>query len=101
MSAPGIHRLLGPTSFACAILLLSAPQQARAEDWPQWRGPGGQGTTAATHLPPNASSSSLRLRWKTEIPGEGCSSPVVCQGRVYLTTAYQGEVPHSADRAAS
>jgi outer membrane protein assembly factor BamB len=42
-------------------------------------------------------SNSLRVVWKTPIPGEGCSSPVVSQGRVYVTTAYAGSQPHAWD----
>jgi len=73
---------------------------ARSQDWPQWRGPLGQGTTSAKNLPPVAGSTSLKVLWKTPIPGEGCSSPIVCDGRVYLTTAYEGTEPHAWDRCA-
>ncbi len=38
------------------------------------------------------------MLWKTPIPGEGCSSPIVSQGRVYLTTAYEGAQRHAWDR---
>src|SRR5689334_21480511 len=70
--------------------VLGAGQRACSQDWPQWRGPLGQGITSAKNLPPAAGSDSLKVIWKTPIPGEGCSSPVVCQGRVYLTTASDG-----------
>jgi len=83
------------------VIHLLAPVNLRADDWPQWRGPNGQGVTTASNLPPNAESTSLKIRWKTAIPGEGCSSPIVHHGRVYLTTAYAGEEPHPWDRAAS
>jgi outer membrane protein assembly factor BamB len=57
----------------------------------------GQGTTPAKNLPPTAGSP-LKTLWKTPIPGEGVSSPVVSQGRVYLTTAYEGVERHSWDQ---
>ena len=81
------------------VALLGYGEGARAQDWPQWRGPEGQGTTSAKDLPPTEGSTSLKVLWKTPIPGEGCSSPVVSQGRVYLTTAYEGTEPHAWDAA--
>jgi outer membrane protein assembly factor BamB len=70
------------------------------QDWPQWRGPLGQGTTSARNLPPTGGSSTLEVLWKTPIPGEGVSSPIVKDGHVYLTTAYEGSERHPWDRVA-
>ena len=64
------------------------------------RGPLGQGTTSAKNLPPVAGSTSLKVLWKAPIPGEGCSSPIVRDGRVYVTTAYEGTESHAWDRGA-
>ena len=57
-----------------------------AEDWPQFRGPGGQGHSAETGLPLEWSETK-NLRWKVPVAGRGWSSPVVAGGRVWLTTA--------------
>jgi outer membrane protein assembly factor BamB len=57
-----------------------------ADDWPEFRGPTGQGIAAAGKLP-IAWGTSKNIAWKQEIPGRGWSSPVVYQGRVYLTTS--------------
>ena len=81
-------------------LCLAGSALAHAEDWPQWRGKRGQGTSFAQHLPPQAGSSSLKVLWKTPIPGEGCSSPIVSKGRVYVTTAYEGSERHAWDAPA-
>jgi outer membrane protein assembly factor BamB len=72
-----------------------------AEDWPQWRGPTGQGTSRDKGLPTRWQAGSANIRWRTPIPGEGASSPVVSNGRVYLTTAYPGEQRHPYDTAAA
>jgi outer membrane protein assembly factor BamB len=58
----------------------------RAEDWPQFRGPTGQGHSSERGLP-LAWSETQNIRWKTPIAGRGWSSPVVADGRVWLTTA--------------
>ena len=59
---------------------------AHAEDWPQFRGPGGQGHSAEQGLPLEWSES-RNVVWKTPVPGLGWSSPVVAGERVWLTTA--------------
>jgi outer membrane protein assembly factor BamB len=78
-------------------MLFGACATARADDWPQWRGPLGQGTTSEKNLPPAAGATSLEVLWKTPIPGEGVSSPIVTGGRVYVTTAYEGTERHAWD----
>src|SRR6188768_225726 len=57
-----------------------------AEDWPQFRGPGGQGHSSEAGLPVQWSESK-NVAWKVPVPGRGWSSPVVARGRVWLTTA--------------
>lgn len=57
----------------------------RAQDWPQFRGPGGQGVSEARGLPLEWSESK-NIAWKVPVAGSGWSSPVVSRGRVWLTT---------------
>jgi outer membrane protein assembly factor BamB len=57
-----------------------------SDDWPQFRGPDGQGHSAARDLPVEWSESH-NIAWKVPVPGLGWSSPVVGGGRVWLTTA--------------
>ncbi len=59
---------------------------ADAQDWPAFRGPTGQGHSAERGLPLDWSESD-NVAWKTPVPGRGWSSPVVVEGRVWLTTA--------------
>ena len=58
----------------------------RAEDWPEFRGPTGQGHSAERGVPFEWSES-RNIVWKTRVPGLGWSSPVVAGGRVWVTTA--------------
>ena len=66
------------------VILLSAV--AGAEDWPEFRGPTGQGHSSERGLPLEWSETE-NVVWKTPVPGRGWSSPVVANGRVWLTTA--------------
>jgi len=56
------------------------------QDWPQFRGPTGQGVSEERGLPLTWSESK-NIRWKVAIPGRGWSSPVIQGDRVWLTTA--------------
>jgi outer membrane protein assembly factor BamB len=59
---------------------------AAAQEWPQFRGPDGQGHSSERGLPVEWSESQ-NVAWKVPVPGRGWSSPVVAAGRVWLTTA--------------
>jgi outer membrane protein assembly factor BamB len=70
--------------FLALLLLLAGPVEA--QDWPQFRGPEGQGHSAEQSVPLDWSETS-NVAWKTRVPGLGWSSPVVSGGRVWLTSA--------------
>ncbi len=60
----------------------------RAADWTRFRGPNGDGHSADTNLPEKWSDSE-NLKWKTEMPGAGSSSPIVIGKHVFVT-CYSG-----------
>jgi len=66
------------------LLFLCVP--ALAEDWPEFRGPTGQGHSSETGLPLTWSETK-NVRWKVAIPGKGWSSPAVQADRIWVTTA--------------
>jgi outer membrane protein assembly factor BamB len=72
-----------PALVLSAVLL--SLQIASAADWPQFRGPTGQGTSEATNIPIEWSPAK-NVAWSVEIPGEGWSSPVLSAGKIYLTS---------------
>jgi outer membrane protein assembly factor BamB len=61
---------------------------AAAQEWPQFRGPDGQGHSTERGLPIEWAEG-RNVAWKTPLPGLGWSSPVVANGRVWLTTAVE------------
>src|SRR5438093_8401749 len=79
------QRMRAPLPLLCLLIAL-ASGRPRAEDWPQFRGPSGQGHSTERDVPLEWSES-RNVRWKTPVPGRGWSSPVVSAGRVWLTTA--------------
>ena len=57
-----------------------------AENWPQWRGPRLDGTSADP-APPTKWSASENITWKTTLPGEGHASPIVWNDRIFTVSA--------------
>jgi outer membrane protein assembly factor BamB len=57
-----------------------------ALDWPEFRGPTGQGHSPAQRLPLRWSPTE-NVAWQVPVPGAGWSSPVLAAGRLYFTTA--------------
>ncbi|MBE3070379.1 MAG: PQQ-binding-like beta-propeller repeat protein [Planctomycetes bacterium] len=77
------------TCLMALVMVVAVAAPLAAEDWPRFRGPTGQGLSSETGLPTEWSATS-NVAWKTPIPGEGWSSPVVSGGRVFLTAATDG-----------
>ena len=72
--------------IALSLLFALIGLAAHAEDWPQFRGPTGQGHSAERDLPLEWSES-RNIVWKAPVPGRGWSSPVVVGGRIWMTSA--------------
>ena len=84
IDADGIRRCVAAAAVCAALAAVAGA--AHAGDWPEFRGPTGQG-----HAPdapaPLAWSETENVTWKSPVPGRGWSSPVVADGRIWLTTA--------------
>jgi outer membrane protein assembly factor BamB len=81
------------SSLLCLAVLAGTAFADR--NWPQWRGPSGQGTSSEKNLPAEWSPTK-NIKWKTPIAGRGHSSPIVWGNKVFLTTAIEGPFVHGA-----
>jgi outer membrane protein assembly factor BamB len=75
-----------PALWILILTLSGAAWRAEAENWPGFRGPTGQGISGERGLPTKWSAAS-GVSWKTDVAGEGWSSPIVWADRVFLTAA--------------
>ena len=73
-------------TIAFALLFLSVSPVATEENWPQFLGPAGNGSSQQADLPLKWSETK-NVRWKTAIHDRGHSSPVVWGQQIWLTTA--------------
>jgi outer membrane protein assembly factor BamB len=71
--------------FATVTCLVIAALPISAQ-WPQFRGPDGNGTSR-TAKPPLSWSEDKNIAWKTPVHGRAWSSPIVLEGKVWVTTA--------------
>lgn len=69
-----------------AVFAVVTPESSLAENWPCFRGPTRQGISNEKGIPTQWSAMK-NIAWKTPIPGEGWSSPIVFDDRVFVTTA--------------
>lgn len=75
--------------FAVTMTVLAlATQLSFCSDWPQFRGPDGQGLALDAQIPVKWDEPDS-VRWSTDIPGTGWSSPVVQGDRIWVTTAVE------------
>jgi outer membrane protein assembly factor BamB len=83
-----MKKLLHVLQIAVVCLFSICGEAAAAENWPQWRGPlaTGEAPDADPPLEWNENEGT-GVRWKTELPGRGHSTPVVWGDRIFLTTA--------------
>lgn len=68
------------------VLFLVLSSASEAGDWTRFRGPNGQGISEESGLPVTWSATE-NIAWKTPLPGQGWSSPIVQGDRIFVTTA--------------
>lgn len=74
-------------SRLCATLLvgLALAQPIAAQEWTRFRGPNGSGLSHAKTIP--AKWTAADFNWKVKLPGAGHSSPVIWDGKIFVTAA--------------
>ncbi len=69
-----------------ATIAFSLTTTARADNWPAWRGPTGQGVSTEKNLPAKWSATE-NVKWKIALPDVGNSTPIVWSDKIFLTQA--------------
>lgn len=93
-----VSHATAPRAFLALAILVGLSFGAAGADWPEWRGPGGQGHALTTGLPTHWGARS-NVTWMTALPGRGWSSPVIAGDLVWVTTAFEtASKPEDAER---
>lgn len=69
------------------LMALTCRVSLADDDWNQFRGPHGDGTTTETGLPVTFGDDSPEIVWKTPVSGRAWSSPVIWGSQIWLTNA--------------
>ena len=77
------RRKIGRATLVLALLLV--PMSATAENWPQWRGPSSNGSSAETRLPDSCDPATAK--WVLPMPGASHATPIVWNERIFVTSA--------------
>jgi outer membrane protein assembly factor BamB len=79
-----LHRVV-----AFVVLLVATAEVAEAQNWPRWRGPRDNGSIEGNGYPVKWDAENVL--WKAELPGKGCSTPIVWEKRIYVTAPVDGK----------
>jgi outer membrane protein assembly factor BamB len=83
--------MVRPCLTLVLLMVFASPALAAEAEWPQFRGPDGQGHSSAQGLP-NSWNEHENIVWKAAIPGRGWSSPVIAGNDIWLTTAVESPI---------
>jgi len=87
---PAAFARLSVLTFSCFVTLINIA--AAADPWPSFRGPTDDGIAQST-VAPTTWDRQTNIAWRTELPGQGWSSPVIGDGIIYVSAA----IPRSDD----
>ena len=80
------------SSFLLFVFCCSAI--SRADEWPAWRGPSGQGYSIEKNIPATWSETE-NVKWKVTLENQGNSTPVIWGDKIFLTQANKGGTQRS------
>jgi outer membrane protein assembly factor BamB len=87
-----IGELMTMRVVVMAVVMAASTLAARAENWPQWRGPSLNGVSAETNLPVRWSTTE-NVAWKLAMPAWSGSTPIIWGERIFLNVA-EGDSLH-------
>ena len=76
------------TSLVALVLLFAASVLAENGNWLSWRGPNNNGSIEAGSFPDKFDANNVT--WKAPLSGKGCSTPIVQNETIYVTSAVEG-----------
>src|SRR5689334_15867053 len=83
----GLYRTLG-IILAFGIFARSSV----AANWPQWRGPNSNGSTATVHDLPVTWSETDNVLWRLKLPNWSAATPIIWEQTIFVTSSEPGFV---------
>lgn len=88
-SRAAVKSSAGAALALLAIGVLIGLSSVADANWPNWRGPNGNGSVTAGDFP--TAWSAENVAWTFPLPGKGSSTPIVLNERIYVTTPAAGQ----------
>lgn len=82
------RHLLLTAGMLCFVTCAGFAAEPTSTDWRAWRGPLGHGSIETGSYPTQFGAD--KFLWRTALPGKGCSTPILLDGRIYVTSAADG-----------
>ena len=73
------------TKTICPLTALFALTITSQSEWANWRGPNMDGSSSAKNVPVSFSQEK-NVRWSTPMPGSAASTPIISNGKVFVTS---------------
>ncbi len=83
-------RAMPKFSFLFAVFSLAFVSLLPADNWPSWRGPNDNGSATGGKYPVKLTDEA-KWAWRVALPGKGCSTPVVWEDHIVLTSPVKGK----------
>ncbi|MFC2166452.1 PQQ-binding-like beta-propeller repeat protein [Acidobacteriota bacterium] len=80
--------MLSVLSVLSGLILAFQTSSEVEKNWPEWRGPFGNGLSPDGDFPPEWSETK-NIKWKIAIPGKGHSTPIIWGDKIYVSTAVE------------
>ncbi|MFW6286724.1 MAG: PQQ-binding-like beta-propeller repeat protein [Candidatus Sumerlaeota bacterium] len=75
-----------PTTLLMLITVIAINlASAQSSDWPNWRGPGHDGSTASQAATPQKAGLEENLLWQAKLPGDGASTPIILGNQLFAS----------------
>ena len=81
-------RMKNAVATLVTLLPFAVSAAADVPDWPSWRGPLNYGSVGDGDYP--VKFGAQEYLWRTSLPGRGCSTPILLDGKIYLTSPAEG-----------
>lgn len=83
-------KTLAILSLLTVPILVRVDVAESAANWPHWRGTRDNGSMETGSYPVKWGGNT-NLLWKVELPGKGCSTPIVWGNRIFVTAPVEGQ----------
>jgi outer membrane protein assembly factor BamB len=96
MRIPSVNLFCGLFALSTGLATaFAANSDSYNRNWPQWRGPAGNGLVSQGN-PPLEWSEEKNVKWKVKIPGRGHATPVIWEDKIFILTAIPSRKPAQA-----